>query len=278
MNAKLNSNPADVAPAVHVTAAVAPGAVVDPSARIGPYAVIGPAVTIGPGCSVGPHAVLDGHTRIGPGTWIGPHAVIGAPAQVRGAPAEAGSVTIGARNWIREMVTIHAGSAGGATRVGDGNLLMAYCHVAHDCVIGSGVEVANGVQLAGHVRVEDDAGLGGLAAVHQFVRVGRLAFVGAGAMVSQDVPPFTLASGDRARIHGLNTVGLRRFGFSSNARRSLSRALSILMRSPTIAEALERIRRDVGVGDDLEQLCAFVRTSPRGICGPSRRRASGRTE
>jgi UDP-N-acetylglucosamine acyltransferase len=251
---------------IHPTAHVAVGAEIDPTATVGPFAVIGPEVRIGAHTCVGPHVVLDGRTTIGARNEIGPHVVLGGPPQVRDLdPARYGALEIGDGNCIRELATVHVGGPGGVTRLGDRNLLMAYSHVAHDCQLGDGVELANGVQLAGHVVVEDDAALGGLAAVHQFVRVGRCAFVGAGSMVSQDVLPYSLVSGDRARTFGLNTVGLRRRGISSEVRRELARALRLLLGAPTLADGLQRARVACG-GAEVEHLLAFAASSRRGLC------------
>jgi UDP-N-acetylglucosamine acyltransferase len=254
---------------VHPTAVVETGASIDPTATVGPLAVIGGQVVIGPGCCVGPHAVIGGQTRLGSGTSVGSHAVLGAPPQIRDLDAPPGALLIGEGNCVRELVTIHAASPGKTTRVGDRNLLMAYSHVAHDCQLGDGIELANGVQLAGHVVVEDGASLGGLAAVHQFVRVGSGAFVGAGAMVSQDVLPYTLVSGDRARTFGLNLVGLRRRGCTAEDRRRLQRALRALLDAPTLAEGLALARAAAGTEtDEVRRLLAFAASAPRGICRP----------
>jgi UDP-N-acetylglucosamine acyltransferase len=250
---------------VHPTAVVELGARVDPTAEVGPYAVIGARVVIGPRCVIGPHAVIEGETVLGPENTVGPHAVLGAPPQIRGAVGE-GALVLGAGNTLREHVSVHAGSSGGVTRVGDRNLLMVGSHVAHDCVVGDGVELANGVQLAGHVEVGDHAGIGGLAAVHQLARVGRLAFVGAGAMVSQDVPPFSLASGDRARVYDINRVGLRRHGVDGATRTLLRRALALLLAAPTLREGVALVREQVAHCAEVEQLLAFAATSRRGLC------------
>jgi UDP-N-acetylglucosamine acyltransferase len=262
---------------IHPTAQVADGAQIDPTATVGPFAVIGPDVRIGAQTRVGPHTVVEGRTTIGAHNEIGPHAVIGAPPQIRELQrADRGALEIGEGNCIRELATVHVGGPGGVTRLGGRNLLMAYSHVAHDCQLGDGVELANGVQLAGHVVVEDDAALGGLAAVHQFVRVGRCAFVGAGSMVSQDVLPYSLVSGDRARTFGLNTVGLRRRGFSSEVRRELARALRLLMCASTLADGLRRARA-AGGGAEVEHLLGFAACSRRGLCrGVGEARGAGR--
>ena len=261
--------------AVHPSAVVEPGAELDPSVRVGPFAVIGGGVHVGPGCRVDAHAVIVGDTRLGADNWVASHAVLGGPPQVRGLDGQAGALRIGSGNVFRELCTVHAAQAGAETRIGDGNLLMAGSHVAHDCVLGNHIELANGVQLAGHVQVGDHAGMGGLAAVHQFVRVGHHAFVAAGSMVSQDVPPFSLAAGDRARIYGLNLVGLRRHGFGADQRKQLGRALRLLLRAPTLGEGLARLGQDLPASAELELLLEFARCSTRGLCRLASRRVEG---
>ena len=229
------------------------------TAKVGPYSVVGPEVIVGPGCVIGSHVVLEGRVEIGDGTRIGHHSVIGSPPQIRGFAGEAGKVVIGANSWIREFVTIHAARAGEETVLGDDCLLMCFAHVAHDCKLGHRVELANGVQLAGHVELGDGAGAGGLAAVHQFVKVGAGAFLAAGARVSQDVMPYCLAAGDRAKILGLNRVGLRRRGMAPERIRELQRAVRIIYRARTPEEGIARLEGD-------EELVAFVEGSTRGLC------------
>lgn len=274
---------------IHPTAVVDPAARLDPSLRVGPFAVIGPRVQVGPGCSIGSHCVLRGALQLGAGNRVEHHVVLGAPPQLRcmtapagdgeGGPAEAqpdrpaeaaeaGAIVLGERNWIREFATVHAGSPGGCTRLGNGCLLMVQAHVAHDCQLGDGVELANGVQLAGHVEVEDHAAVAGLAAVHQFARIGQLAFVGAGAMVSRDVPPFALASGDRARVYGVNRVGLRRRGLPPAERALIKRALRQLLAAPTLAEGRAAVEALAGAGASphVSALLRFATNSRRGLC------------
>ncbi len=256
----------------HPTAVVEAGAELHPSVRLAPYAVIGPRVRLAAGCVIGPHAVVLGDTWLGEGCVVGPHAVIGAPPQVREESGEGGALRVGAGTIIRELATVHAARAGGETRVGARCLLMAGSHVAHDCRLGDGVELANGVQLAGHVQVGEAAGLGGLAAVHQFARIGAYAFVAAAAGVSQDVPPFALAAGDRARVYGINTVGLRRRGFAPTLRRELARALRLLLGAATLADGLRAAREAVPPSPELEALLAFAAFSRRGLCARAGRR------
>lgn len=258
------------------TARVDPRAVVDPAADVGPAVEIGPFAVIGPGvqlaraCRVGSHVVIEGPTSVGPRTRIGAHAVIGGWPQLRGA-VSAGRLVIGADNDLREHVTVHRGGrAAGETRLGDGNLLMAYSHVGHDAWVGDGCELANGVQLGGHTVLGDFVTIGGLAAVHQHVRVGTLAMIGGGSMVTQDVLPFSLVCGNRARCYGVNSVGLRRRGYSAARRRQIAAALKALLAPEPRAGTLAR--QLAGQGDEaaVALLLRFVGESRRGLCRPAR--------
>lgn len=250
---------------VHPTAVIDAGAVLAPDVSVAAYAVIGAGVEIGGGTVVGPHVVLEGPCRIGPDNTIGAHAVIGALPQLRSI-ATAGTLEIGRGNCIRELVTVHRGSAGAITRIGDGNLLMAYAHVGHDAVLGDGNELANGVQIAGHVTVGDGATIGGLAAVHQYARIGSYSMIAAGSMVSQDVLPYSLVGGDRARVYGINAVGLRRCGVSAATRRSLATALRLLLDAPTLDEGLSIVRSRFADLFEVQLLCSFAAASRRGLC------------
>jgi len=263
----LAPEPAPAASGIHPTAVIEPGARIHLSARIGPHAVIGSRVTIGPECVIGPCAVLEGEVYLGAGNQIGPHTVLGAPPQIRDPVGDFGPLVMGDGNIIREHATLHSARPGGVTRLGHRNLFMAYTHLAHDCLLGDHNELANGVQLAGHVVVGDHVGFGGLTALHQFVRVGSFSFVGAGAMVSQDVLPFTLVSGDRARTYGINRIGLRRQGFSLTSRQELAQAVRELLLAATLAEGVARVK-DLfpGGAGEIETLLAFAQASQRGIC------------
>lgn len=254
---------------IHPTAVVAEGAEIDPGAEIGPYCVIGPHVKIGAGTKVGPHVVIEGRTEIGQNNQIFQFASIGAIPQhmkYRGEPTE---LKIGSGNVIREFVTIHLGTAQdrGVTTIGNRNVFMAYCHVAHDCTIEDSVVMANGATLAGHVTVERNAILGGLAGVHQFVRIGRMAMVAGLSGVSMDIPPFTCAAGFRTKLFGLNVVGLRRNGFNSDQIARLRRAYRILFQSGLLLDrAIEKAAAELAGDPNVEHLLAFVRRSRRGIC------------
>ena len=254
---------------IHPTAIVSEGAEVHASVEIGPFCVIGPHVKIGAGTWVGPHVVIEGRTEIGERNRIFQFASIGAVPQhlkYKGEPTE---LVIGSDNVVREFVTIHLGTVQdkGITRIGDRNVFMAYCHVAHDCVIEGGVIMANGASLAGHVHVEPYAILGGLVGVHQYVRVGRHAMVGGLSGASLDIPPFTIAAGFHAKLYGLNTVGLKRHGFDPASIRNLRAAYRIIFQSGLLLrEALDRVREEVEPDPHVKDLLAFLATSRRGIC------------
>jgi UDP-N-acetylglucosamine acyltransferase len=253
---------------VHPTAVIAEGAEIHESVQIGPYAVIGPKVKIGAGTTVGPHAVIEGDTAIGQGNRIFQFAAIGAIPQDLKYAGEATRLEIGDQNQIREFATLHIGTAGGGglTRVGSKNLFMAYSHVAHDCQVGDGCVFANSVALGGHVAVEDHVICGGLAGIHQFVRLGRYAFVAAGGSVTMDVPPYCTVQGDRAQLAGLNTVGLSRHGFTLEQIARVKEAYRTLFRSKLgLREALAQVRAEYGRYPEIEHLLKFIEGSERGV-------------
>lgn len=253
---------------IHPTAVIDKHAELDSSVEVGPYAVIGPKVKIGARSRVGPHAVLDGDTTFGEGNVIFQFAAVGAIPQDLKYAGEATRLVIGNNNQIREFATVHIGTAGGGgvTRVGSGCLLMANSHVAHDVQLGDGCILANSVALAGHVQVEDHVIFGGLAAVHQFTRIGRLAFVSGGAMVTQDVPPYLTVQGDRAEVVGINTVGLTRAHFDEHALGRVKSAFKILYRSKLgFREAIAHVRAEHGGHAEIDHLVAFLENSERGV-------------
>jgi UDP-N-acetylglucosamine acyltransferase len=260
---------------IHPTAVVAPGAELGPGVEVGPYAVIGAQVQIGSGSVVGPHAVIEGRTAIGERNRILQFASIGALPQDLKYRGEPSRLEIGAGNVFREFTSISPGTevGGMVTRIGDGNLFMVNAHVAHDCHVGNRTILANAASLGGCVVVEDHVIVGGLAGVHQFVRLGESAILGAGTMASMDVPPFCTVAGDRARLHGLNVVGLRRRGFSSERVLRLKRAYRILFQSRLkMRAAIDRARTELGGDDAVDHLLGFIEASSRGIC-----RAKGRS-
>lgn len=256
-------------PQIHPTAIVAPGAELAEDVQVEPYAVIGPKVRIGSGTHVGTHAVISGRTTIGRENRIFHHASVGAVPQDLKYRGEDSELVIGDHNQIREFTTLHVGTSGGGmvTRVGDHNLLMNYSHIAHDSRLGSYTVVANGAQLAGHVVVEDYVVVGALVGIHQFARIGESAILGAGAMVSQDVPPFCNATGDRARLHGLNLVGLKRRGFSPETVHDIKRAYRMVFHSGLkLAEAMVQARQELPASAQVEKFLSFIAASERGVC------------
>ncbi|HCH65863.1 MAG TPA: acyl-[acyl-carrier-protein]--UDP-N-acetylglucosamine O-acyltransferase, partial [Deltaproteobacteria bacterium] len=231
---------------VHPTAIVDEDAQLGANIEVGPYAIIEAGVRLGDGVRIGPHAVIHGGTTIGARCHVHAHAVIGGAPQDKKHDGSATYLEIGPDNVFREFVTVNRGSSGGGgiTRIGARNLFMATCHVAHDCIVGSDVVMANGAALGGHVEIGDRAVLGGLSAVHQRCRVGREAMVGGGAMAALDVPPFTIAQGDRARLFGLNIVGLRRASHDPSVASALKGAYRELFHdAQPLRIAVENVRR-----------------------------------
>jgi UDP-N-acetylglucosamine acyltransferase len=213
--------------------------------------------------------VIEGRTSLGQGNTIYQFATIGSRPQDLKYRGEASELIIGNHNTIREYVSLNPGTAGGGmvTRVGDHNLLMMHCHIAHDCLIGNHNIIANGATLGGHVVVEDYVIVGGLVGIHQFARIGSGAILGAGSMVSKDVPPFCNATGDRARLRGLNLEGLKRRGFTTAAIDALKKAYRIIFQSKLkTKDALDKVRRDVSPTAEIDILLSFIAQSQRGIC------------
>jgi UDP-N-acetylglucosamine acyltransferase len=254
---------------VHPTAIVDARAEIDGDVQIGPYCVIGAGVRIGKGCRVHSHAVISGRTTLGEGNVVFPFASIGDTPQDLKYKGEPSELLIGNRNTIREYVSLNPGTTGGGmvTRVGDQNLLMMQCHIAHDCLLGDRNVVANGATLGGHVVIEDFVIVGGLVGIHQFVRIGTGAIVGAGSMVSKDVPPYCNATGDRAKLHGLNLEGLKRRGFDKTVIALLRKAYRIVFQSALRTEdALKKIREELPALPEIEKFASFIAQSGRGVC------------
>ena len=255
---------------VHPTAVVAPGAEIGPDVEIGPYAVIGNDVKIGRGTRIGPHAVIAGVCEMGEDNRIFSTAVIGSCPQDLKYRGEKTSVKIGSRNTIREFVTINTGTQGGGgeTSIGDDNLIMAYCHIAHDCVISNRVVMANGATLGGHVVLEDRVIVSGLTALHHFVRIGCLAMLGGCSKVVIDVPPYALFGGNPAKVHGLNVVGLKRNSVPPESRNALKKAFKLLYNSGLNAsQAIEKIKEEVVRTDEVDRLVNFIKETSRGRSG-----------
>ncbi|MEQ8216510.1 MAG: acyl-ACP--UDP-N-acetylglucosamine O-acyltransferase, partial [Smithellaceae bacterium] len=233
---------------IHSTAIVAPDAELGEGVEIGPYSIIGKEVKIGRNTIIGPHAVIDDFTQIGENCHIFQFASIGAPPQDLKFAGEKTSVVIGNFNTIREFVTIHRSTTHdiGVTIIGDHNLIMAYCHVAHNCKLGNNIVMSNGATLGGHTHIEDYAIIGGLTGIHQFSRIGAHCIVGGASGVNKDVPPYTTAAGNHAKLFGLNLIGLKRRGFSEETINALKKAYRILFRSHLLLNAaIEKVEAEV---------------------------------
>ncbi len=253
---------------IHSTAVVDPGAQIAADVSVGPFAVIGADVEIGAGTTIGPHVVIDPFVRIGPQCQIFQFASVGGLPQAVRFKGEKSFVSIGRGTVVREFVTINRGTehGGGITEVGEENLLMAYCHIAHDCHTGRNVILANNTTLAGHITIGDFATIGGLTAVHQFTRIGEYAFVGGTSGVAKDIPPYVLAWGNRAHLYGLNSVGLKRHGFSQRTLSALKKTYRIVFRiGLTLNEAIERVKAEVERIPEVATFIEFLETSRRGL-------------
>ncbi|NYS60614.1 acyl-ACP--UDP-N-acetylglucosamine O-acyltransferase [Vreelandella salicampi] len=252
---------------IHPTALIDPSAQLADDVEVGPYSIIGPKVVIGAGSVIGPHVVVKGPTTLGARTRIFQFASVGEDCQDKKYAGEPTRLVMGDDNVIREGVTIHRGTVQdrGETTVGSRNLLMAYVHVGHDCVIGNDCILANQVTLAGHVNVGDCAILGGLAAVHQFCHFGEHAMAGGGSIITKDTPAYTMINGNPAQVHGLNLVGLKRRGFSREAIKALTDAYKLLYRQGlTVEQALVEMRKRYEL-PEVERFAASIECSTRGI-------------
>lgn len=254
---------------IHNTAVIHPKARIAEDVEIGPYCVIGEHVGIGRGTMVKSHVSIDGWTDVGEECEFYPFSSIGEPPQDLKFKGETSKLRIGRNNVFREFVTLNRGTelGGGETVIGDHNFFMAYCHVAHDCRIGNHVVMANAATLAGHITIEDHAIVGGLSALHQFVRVGRHAIIGGASAVPMDVPPFCNVTGNRAKLRGLNAIGLKRSNFSEEVIGELKKAYRILFRSELLLkQAMETVQDQVADLAEVRELVEFLRHSKRGIC------------
>jgi UDP-N-acetylglucosamine acyltransferase len=254
---------------IHPTAIVSPGAQLAAGVSIGPFCIISGRAKIGAGTKIMSNVIIDGNTEIGDNCAIYPFAGIGLPPQDLKYDDRETGVKIGNDNIIREYTSIHRASINGdgITTVGDKNFIMAYVHIAHDCKVASHTTMANAATLAGHVEVDDHAVIGGVTAVHQFTRIGAYAMVGGFSGVGQDVPPFTVVSGPRAKLYGLNLIGLKRHGFSNEKLQILKKAYKILfMEKLTMNEALEKLALEIPATDEIKILTDFITANrKRGI-------------
>ena len=259
---------------IHPTAIVSKKAKLADNVRIGPYAIIADGLTIGRGSDIGAYCLLEGNTAIGENCQFFTGAVVGSRPQDLKYKGENNFLEIGNGNIIREYCTINPGTGeNGKTIVGDNNLFMAYSHIAHDCRVGCYCTIANNGTLAGHVSIEDHAVIGGLVAIHQFVRVGTFAIIGGCSKVVQDIPPYSTCDGHPAEVYGLNLVGLKRHGFSPEAIQGLGKAFKILFHSGlTVKHALERIEKDLIRAKEISYLINFIKNSERGIARSCRRK------
>jgi len=254
---------------IHPTAIISSDALIDATANIGAYAVIGPSVTIGARTNIAHHVVVESHTDIGEGCRISQFASIGGLPQDLKYKGEETRVIIGNNNVIREFVTINRATVAdiGMTYIGNNNLIMAYCHIAHNCKLGNNIVMSNSANLAGHVHVDDYAIIGGLSGVHQFTKIGAHSFIGGASAVTRDVPPFVLVSGNMAKPFGLNIVGLQRRGFSEETLTALKSAYQIVYRSSLLlSQAIAKIRAELPALPEIATFVDFIESSERGIC------------
>lgn len=254
---------------VHSTAIIASAAKVHPSCEVGPYCIVGPKVELGPGCRLQSHVAIEGPTKIGAGNTFFPFCSIGMAPQDLTYAGEPTRLEIGDHNVIREFVTISRGTVkgGGITRVGSHGLIMAYSHIAHDCMIGDHVILANAATLGGHVIVGDWATVGALCPVHHFVRIGAYSFIGGGTTITRDVLPFSKTAAARdTHAYGLNAIGLERRGFSKERIRKIHHAYKLLLASKlNTSQALEKLKDEPERGEDVDMLIRFIEQSERGV-------------
>ncbi|MBL0702186.1 MAG: acyl-ACP--UDP-N-acetylglucosamine O-acyltransferase [Desulfosarcina sp.] len=253
---------------IHATAIIDSKAKIGSNVTIGPYSIINKNVIIGSGTIIGPHVVIDPYAEIGADCHIFQYASIGAEPQALKFEGEETWVKIGRGTVIREFVTINRGTGfgGGITEVGEENFIMAYAHVAHDCKTGKNVILANVATLAGHITIGDYATIGGLAAIHQFVKIGDYAYISGKAAITKDIPPYVIASGDRAQLYGLNKIGLKRHGFSEETLRIMKKAYQMTFRRGVpLKEAIEKVLLEIEPIPEVVRFIDFIKSSERGI-------------
>ena len=252
---------------IHPTALVSSEAVLGTDVEIGPFAIVGEGCEIGDGCVIGARATLERHVKLGPGVKLGIGVSLGGEPQDSKYKGDVTTVEIGEGTVIRDYSTINRGTTQSyKTTVGKHCFLMTYVHLGHDCHVGDHVVIANGSQFAGHVTIEDRANISGLTAVHQFVRIGKFAFIGGCSRVPKDIPPYIKAVGNPVKLYGLNTVGLQRNGFPEDVLRELKRAYRLFFRSElNVSQALDKAAHELHMYPEVEELVAFVANSSRGI-------------
>lgn len=252
---------------IHPSAIISSKAKIESSVTVGPFSIISDKVIIGANTAIGAHCVIEGNTTIGSGCQIFTGAVIGSRPQDLKFKGEDVFLEIGNNNIIREYCTLNPGTGqDGKTIVGDNNLLMAYSHVAHDCRVGSGCILANNSTLAGHVTIEDKAVIGGIVAIHQFVRIGMLSIIGGCSKVVQDIPPFSTCDGHPARVYGLNLIGLRRKGVSGESIKQIDQAFKLIFNSGLSAKhAIEKVEKELAKTEEIVYLVNFIKSSERGL-------------
>lgn len=253
---------------IHPSAVISPGARIGVGCYIGPYCIVGDEVELAAGVRLEAHCVVDGRTFIDEGTHVFPFVSIGLASQDLKYKGEPSETRLGRRNRIREFVTIHRGTEGGGmlTRTGDDCLIMAQAHIAHDCLIGDGVIMANGATLAGHVTIDDRANIGAYSGVHQFCRVGREAYIGGYSVIVKDALPYALTVGNHASCYGLNITGMKRRAYSSEAIAALHHAFHLLLSAKlNTSQALRRIREEIHGSTEVDELVRFIEISERGV-------------
>ena len=253
---------------IHPTAIIDPCAQIDANVTIGPYAIIKSDVHIGSGTTIGPYTTIEQYVTIGENCQIFQYAAIGCAPQDLKFHGEKTYLKIGKGSIIREFVTINRGTeaGGGVTEVGEENYLMAYTHIAHDCKTGKQVILANNSTLAGHIIIGDNVTVGGLVAIHQFVQIGDFAYIGGKSAVVKDIPPYVIAAGDRATLHGLNNVGLKRHKFPKSTLQELKKAYRIFFRiGLTVKQASERVKAETEQIPEVKNFIKFIINSNRGV-------------
>ncbi len=255
---------------IDARAVVSPSARLGRGVRVGPYAIVGDDVELGDGCIVEPHAVVQGPSKFGRNNHVHSFAIVGGDPQDLTYTGQRTCLEVGESNDFREFCTVHRGTVkgGGRTRIGSHNLIMAYAHIGHDCVIGDHVILTNGAQLAGHIRVDDYAGISAFCLLHQFSRVGCHSYIGAGTVITQDVAPFSIVVGERSvKCFGTNKVGLQRHGFSAERIKTLDQAYRLLLRSKlNTSQAVEQMRETLPDSEDVELLIRFIESvAERGL-------------